>query len=1238
MNNLLKYLLWFVISIVFLFSLIGSEIGILQDTKQQAQNNYEHIQQVILDKEAECRDLVYQVLQDTTQIARKWTDYLELAQQQKVIIHLFKQDTLVLWTDNTINSSKYLPVLKPGFFYLNTNNGSFLVTFLQQNSFKVAIFYQLKTNYQFQNQYIQNHINKDLSFLGSALFSPSPIQDFQDLFDRKGNYLCSIQIFGFPKITPDWLRLLIILTFGMSLILFHLLCKELINKHFLLGSVVFIGFTQLTRWLLMVNKLPVFLYNQKLFGPDIYASSIYHPSLGDFLISVLLLLWYFNLIRKESIGVESTKPILLLKFIFLTWLSMVLADAAFDSIKSLVFDSQISFDVKNIYSINGFTFLGILLAFLLLFLCYKMFEKWYVFLRLASLSFYEKFFVVGLVFFFLHPFLVQYLFERNSSYTFSSSILLFSFILYENFAVNYLKRFQRYFVFIMLLSVITSVTLYHYSTIEEEENRFLYAAKLVSQNDVNAEYFLEDIEKKIESEKILKNYFSNPIAFKSQMVKKLRQLYFSGYLGKYDITVYDYNANKSHYQTRNIYHYNQVNYIYQNLGSTTINQYFRFLKNNAYLKGYLGRFIVRNENGIAGYIFIHLQPKLVQDETRFDELLIDGFRNHYNRHRSYSFALYRDMRLLSQSGEYAYRTTFTFNDINGKSGIFEENGYSHLLFKENDQLYVVVSRKEAAWYEPLGLFSLSFTLLSFLFLIVIAIYTFFNNRWLGLSYIKNHPYYLFIQHKLNSFITLKETELSLIRTRIQLGILLIVFLTLGSTAYFTISFISKQNAIRQEEKLVKKLRSVVSAIENESQEINFNKRQSDAEASINQIADFYNTDITFFNSHGEMLSSTIKKVYTEGIVAPLMDAQAYYHLHNLRESQYVQQERIATFQYTGAYVPVFGKNRMLLGYVQLPNFYQNIDLNSEISSIIVGFINLYALLFMVIGIIAWLVSRNISYPLMLIQQQMAKTIFGKQNEPIQWSRNDEIGGLVQQYNLMIDQLAESAEKLAISEREGAWRDIARQIAHEIKNPLTPMKLSVQHLERAWKDQSPKLPETFQRVTRTLITQIDTLSNLATEFSSFAKMPAPQYEWIHVNNLLEELVYLQRENFDGEINYTCEEDTQLWFDLGYLNRTLTNLIKNACQAIPEDKKGKVMIEVYKADNYLFLEVLDNGTGISDEQKSKIFMPYFSTKVIGMGLGLPIVKAMIESGGGDIGFESKLGEGTRFRVRIPLRESE
>jgi two-component system, NtrC family, nitrogen regulation sensor histidine kinase NtrY len=1238
LNRAFKYLIWLVISLAILSSFIGWEATILQNTVQQEKNNYERIQQVFFDKEAESKDLIYQLLKDTSVASRKWTDFLDQAKNESFIVHLFRNDSLILWTDNTVNSIKYLPALKDGFFYLNTNNGAYLVSFLQKGSYKIAIFFQLKTNYLFQNQYIQNHINPDLSFLGSALFSPSPIKDFHDIFDRKGKYVCSIQIFGFPKLTPLWLRLLILVNLVVSAWLFHLVISDLIGKYFYLTSITFLSLTQIARWLFLTSKTPLFIYSQKLFSPDIYASSLYNPSLGDFLVATLTLLWYLLIIKDVKPHYPKNKAIQFLQLGFVSWLTIVLSDAAFDSIKSLVFDSQISFDIKNIYDINVYTFLGLLLAFLLLLVCYQMVLRFYQLLQRKDLSFYEKFFMVGLVFYFLHPYLVLFLFERKADYSFASSFLILSFIAYKHWVQDKMNRFQKYFVLVVLLSIFASLTIYYYSLKEEEESRFLYASKRVSQNDVNAEYFLLNVEKKIAEGNIIRSYYKNPIGLKSQLVKRLRQLYFSGYLGKYDISIYDFDSSFNHKQVRNIFSYQQVNYIYKNLGSATINQNFKFLKNNAYLKGYLGKFVIKENGEILGVFFIHLQPKLLQDENRFDELLIEGFRTNYNKHYNYSYAIYRDRRLLSQSGDFAYRTTFTWNNINDKSAIFEEDGYSHLLFKESDQLFVVVSKEAPSWFEPFGLFSLSFTFFTLILLAFIFLYFIFNNRWTKQLKWQENKIWIWVLKHVNQFLIIKDTDLSLIRTRIQLGIVLIVFVTLGSTAYFTIDFISQQNLEKQNEKLVKKIRNVLSAIENESQEVNFASNQIDAEASINQIADFYNTDITFFNPEGELIASTIKKVYDDGILAPLMNATAFYHLNNLRESQYVQQEQIATFQYTGAYVPVFGKNRNLLGYVQLPNFYQSTDLYTEISSIIVGFINLYALMFLVIGIMAWIVSRNISFPLMLLQKQMANTSFEKKNEPILWNRKDEIGELVKEYNLMLNQLEESASKLAKSEREGAWRDIARQIAHEIKNPLTPMKLSVQHLERAWNDQSPKLPETFARVTKTLITQIDTLSDLATEFSSFAKMPAPRYENIDVYNLLDQIVHLQLQTFDGKIEVNCQQELLLWYDASYLNRTLTNLVKNATQAIPEDKEGLINIRVNVDEEWMQIEVQDNGTGISEEQKEKVFMPYFSTKVIGMGLGLPIVKSMIESGGGSIWFETKWGTGTIFKIRLPLKKAE
>jgi nitrogen fixation/metabolism regulation signal transduction histidine kinase len=235
---------------------------------------------------------------------------------------------------------------------------------------------------------------------------------------------------------------------------------------------------------------------------------------------------------------------------------------------------------------------------------------------------------------------------------------------------------------------------------------------------------------------------------------------------------------------------------------------------------------------------------------------------------------------------------------------------------------------------------------------------------------------------------------------------------------------------------------------------------------------------------------------------------------------------------------------------------------------------------------------------------------------------------------MIDKLAESANKLAQSEREGAWRDIARQIAHEIKNPLTPMKLSVQHLQRAWKDQHPKLEETFHKVSKTIITQIDILNDLASEFSNYAKMPTPEFENILLKDALQPIIDLHQNDENIKIINQIPEDVYVYFDSNYLNRTFTNLIKNASQSIPDDRKGLINISATVDDNNLKIIVSDNGKGISKININKVFTPYFSTKIYGMGLGLPMVKNMIEAAGGKITFISKEDEGTIFEVILPL----
>ncbi|MCX6187982.1 MAG: ATP-binding protein [Bacteroidetes bacterium] len=730
----------------------------------------------------------------------------------------------------------------------------------------------------------------------------------------------------------------------------------------------------------------------------------------------------------------------------------------------------------------------------------------------------------------------------------------------------------------------------------------------------------------------IKYYFINPISLKSQFEKRLRLIYFTGHLSRYDISVFDFDTLGNHYKVRNPFSYKQLDYAYKNQTISTIDNYFKFLNNGADLKGYLAKFQVKTGKQKLGYIFIQLQPKLIQEDNRFDDLLIEGFKQTKKRKIDYSYAIYHDKNLVSQSGNFPYRVTSTWPTPDNQYLFTTQDKYNHLLFADQDQMLVVVSKPADMLYAPLGLFSLEFTFFTLLLIILLAIYATFNWRKLKKFTFYNTIIFTKIRTLVNRILLVKDPDVVLIRTRIQVSIVLIVFITLGVTAYFTISFISNQYNDKQSEKLMKKIHNVVNTIESENLSNLNTVNKNDAEAFINQIADFYETDITIFNLSGEMVTSTTNKIYEDGVVSHLMNANAYFHLNFLRESQFSQNEMIANFSYIGAYVPIFKNEKEVIGYIQLPYFNKQSDLLNEISSIIVGFINLYTALFIVIGFMAYLISTSISYPLILIQNQLKKTVLGK-NEPIKWKRKDEIGDFVEQYNLMIDKLAQSAHVLAQNEREGAWRDIAKQIAHEIKNPLTPMKLSVQHLERTWNDKSPKLEDTFKRVTKTLITQIDTLSDLASEFSSYAKMPDPIIEKLLLYNSLKSITDLYTGTDEAKITLQCDEDLYVSFDESYLNRVVTNLVKNAIQAVNDNDIPEVDVIVTTLnDNNIVIQVKDNGTGIPIEKMDSIFTPYFSTKINGMVLGLPIVKNMVDSCGGEIWFENNVDVGASFFVKM------
>ncbi|NQY06684.1 MAG: GHKL domain-containing protein, partial [Flavobacteriaceae bacterium] len=289
------------------------------------------------------------------------------------------------------------------------------------------------------------------------------------------------------------------------------------------------------------------------------------------------------------------------------------------------------------------------------------------------------------------------------------------------------------------------------------------------------------------------------------------------------------------------------------------------------------------------------------------------------------------------------------------------------------------------------------------------------------------------------------------------------------------------------------------------------------------------------------------------------------------------------------------------------------------------------LMFVMAVALAYFLSKSITRSLKAISDRLTQTRLEKRNTKIDVDATDEIKQLIAAYNSMIDELEESAVKLATSEREQAWREMAKQVAHEIKNPLTPMRLSVQSFERKFNPEDPNIHEKVAEYSKTLIQQIDTLSSIASAFSSFAKMPAQKNETLNIVEVVRLALDIFNEHY---IVFNAEKEAIIAeFDRTQLIRVVTNLVKNAIQAKSEVREPSVVISVREEAQDVVIAVSDNGIGISEENKSKIFEPKFTTKTSGMGLGLPMVKKIIETYKGSLTFTSQKDLGTIFMVRIP-----
>ena len=300
--------------------------------------------------------------------------------------------------------------------------------------------------------------------------------------------------------------------------------------------------------------------------------------------------------------------------------------------------------------------------------------------------------------------------------------------------------------------------------------------------------------------------------------------------------------------------------------------------------------------------------------------------------------------------------------------------------------------------------------------------------------------------------------------------------------------------------------------------------------------------------------------------------------------------------------------------------------------------NVYVFLFLIASVLSIFIAQSITKPLSILNQNMSQVGLGKRNEKINWKGDDEIGNLITNYNTMVGKLEESAEMLAKKERDSAWREMARQVAHEIKNPLTPMKLSIQYLEKAIKRNPKDAQYITKKMSTTMLEQIENLTGIADAFGNFAKMPQTSNGKVELNMVVEAVHNLFRKREDMDINLSVPIDPIYVFaDKNQLIRILNNLVKNATESIPDSRRGEIYVSLITKSNKAIIEVKDNGIGITKEQSKKIFQPKFTTKDSGSGLGLAIAANMMDSMNGRIYFDSTPNISTSFYMELDLIRS-
>jgi len=1146
----------------------------------------------------------------TNSLNEIYTLATKLSESKKLDVFIYKKDSLIVWTNNQIPIIENSELDNEAVIHLS--NGWYYFYKTKLENYTIYGVFLIKSSFIYENEDLKNTFSDDFKNIINGKIVSLENSKYKVKNDE------NIAVFGIVPLTDyksnEPIEIVIFIGYIISFFIFlQLLISAsqvlLIKNPYLLivYPIVIIG----VRYLSLKYNWLSFLSDFNLFNPGLFASSSV-PSLGDLVINVMIFYFLVHFLIKRTknwfkVGNKKLKLVLFLIPLFL--ISFYVAYKINDLIYSLVYDSKINFNLEQLFDLNFYSFLSI-------FIIGACFYAYFKFVQFIITSLKKNEFEWNrLAFLWVLSTAVYIIIDF---YNLQHSLLTSIWPLILSGALLWFEFKNKAYKFIHVMSVLAFTSFYaayilqDYANLKEKKTRQYYAEQIATDEDPVSEFEFDNIYKKLNKSDYLLHTISHQI-HEADFNDSIENYYFKKLKNKFDLNFHLFNSQKVrviNYSDAGTIPYSDLHNIALNSGKkSSINSKIFFIDNYTEKLSYIIDYPIIKNDSIFGYFIVEMRSKKFPIDIGLPSLLLEKGSKSIKELKNYSIAKYIDNVLISHKGEY----NFPFEPANwiiSAKGFTNKDGFSHYIYQIDKHKYTILSKKETNIVSLITAFSYLLIIYGFFLLFPLA-----------------------YQHFKNKTLSLKNISLNVRIQTVLIGLILLSLITFGIGAG---TYVIKQYHISSKGFIKEKTISVKTELQHKlGGEKELESDLVYLEYLLKKFSRVFVTDINLYDTNGDLLASSQPKIYSKGLISKKMNPISFQEIKLLKKSEFIHQENIGELNYLSSYVPFVSNDGKLLAYLNLQYISKQDELENQISGFLLAIINIMVLMLTIAIIIAITVSNRLTSPLKYIQESLNKVQFGTTNKTIEYDGSDEIGDLVQEYNRKVAELQESATQLAKSERESAWREMAKQVAHEIKNPLTPMKLSIQHMKRSLEVKDEAAQIKLNKVTASLIEQIDALTKIANEFSNFAKMPKAVEERVNLVVIVENAysVFSKSSEYQIEFNNLIGDEAIIWADKTLCLRVFNNLIKNAIQAIPQTEEGLLKIFLSEEDDHYLVEIRDNGIGISEDQAEKIFVPYFTTKSTGTGLGLAMSKQIIENMHGTISFKTKPNIGTSFFVTFP-----